>query len=311
MTINTYKHSVWDNTYRAIREGRPNIYSKVAEEVANEINIPKSPVTLGHNDDRDAFRHAYISALTAYRYGPTVSEQMGNANEAKNNMPWADGNPPLEEWMDQENNPIGREIGLEIKSRGGSEQDLKILIQQALQTDKLITTPYDPRRTFNEHWNWDSAAQEAHDKILQDKKAEIDLITKAGRLNVEGLERIKRKYNFHQEKVNKIAISHNPDKTPSIHPAEIRTGPSYDPNPTTIYQEFKGPSNVNGEVFVHPYSRSTGEVRAHTRSSPDDSIGNNFGRNRQPEQGKAAPANYRAPSPNEKRLPGTVYVKKA
>lgn len=70
-----------------------------------------------------------------------------------------------------------------------------------------------------------------------------------------------------------------------------------------------GPSNAGGEVFVHSYSRRTGDVQSHTRSSPDGNTGNNFGvRGSSPKSGSSA--GIREPGPNEKRIPGVLYLNK-
>jgi hypothetical protein len=297
------KHSTWDNTRRAISTRTPNVYSQVADEVADEMAIPKSSETRGHNDSRDAFRHAYISALTTYRHGETAATVMGDANEAKNNFPFGNGNPPLEEWMDQENNRLGREIALETIKNGGTEEDLKIATKQALESGTLIETPYDPRRTYHEHGDWDKAVKESAERIKADKEKRLKILDASGQNDPKKRADVERVYKQHTEKVEQVSKQTQSSRLPSK-PSDTRTGPSRDPNPTTVER-----SNAGGEVFVHSYSRRTGDVQSHTRSSPDGNTGNNFGaRGGSPKSGSSA--GIREPGPNEKRIPGVLYLNK-
>ncbi len=276
MNDKLYKHSVFDNTQRAIKTGTPNIYTVVANEVADEMAIPKNPTTKGHNDSRDAFRHAYISALTTYRYGETAAKALGDINEAKNNLPWKNGNPPLEEWMDQENNRIGREIALKVLENSDPEQDLKSATKQALENGTLIETPYDPRRTYHEHGDWAKAIKEAEERMTQDKEKRLKVLDAGGQLDKQKRDEVEKLYKTHQEKIVQISTKLKPQ---SSEPSEIRTGPQHDSASTTAAASshaHTGPTNANGDVFVHPYARRTGEVRSHTRRRPDGNSSNNL-----------------------------------
>jgi hypothetical protein len=64
---------------------------------------------------------------------------------------------------------------------------------------------------------------------------------------------------------------------------------------------YPGPTNANGEVFVHPYSRRTGEVRSHTRSHPDGNSSNNFSAAHPTEANTPHTSNFREPTPEEKK----------
>ncbi len=77
-------------------------------------------------------------------------------------------------------------------------------------------------------------------------------------------------------------------------------------NPTTVPA---GPSNANGPVFVHPYARRNGEVKAHTRSRPDENIGNNFSAQKPIQNTDRRASPFRQPSKDEERLPGVLYYK--
>jgi hypothetical protein len=297
------KHSALDNTFRAIRSGKTNIYTTVANEVAEEIGIPKNPTTKGHNDGQDGFRHAYISALTAYRYGYFASKELGNINEAKNNLPWMAANPPLEEWMDQANNKIGRDIALAVQDRGGNEEDLKREIKAAYANGILIHTPYDPRRTYREHGDWGRAIQESQEKLKQNYENEIKRVRDNGELTPEVQARIDKLFQEYQHELEKTIEKQAPSTSPSK-PADIRVGSSHDPASTTVTNSSGG-----GEVFVHSYSRRSGDVKSHIRSSPDGNTGNNFGA-RGGTLKSGSSAGIREPGPNEKRIPGAIYPKK-
>ncbi len=59
----------------------------------------------GHNEDSDAFRHCYWSALLAHEIGYMHALMFTNAHESN------DDNPPEEKRMDLHNNSVGLSIG--------------------------------------------------------------------------------------------------------------------------------------------------------------------------------------------------------
>lgn len=260
--MNNSNHSRTHNVWRAIKTGTPNIYTTVSDEVADEMGISKDPLTRGHNDGRDAFRHAYTSALVTYRYGFGTAETLGDLNEAKNNLPWKNGNPPHEEWMDQRNNKIGRDIAMDVLLGGGNEQDLKRAIKEAYDSGKLIETPYDPRRTFYEHGDWQRSIKEAEEMLEKNKHDAIEYLRRQGELTPENLEKLEKRYNEHRKNLEK---SKKNIPLPSK-PSDIRTGPSQDTNSTIPL----------AEVFVKHYERRTGRVKEHKRTWPDGHKGNNL-----------------------------------
>ncbi len=95
----------------------------------------------------------------------------------------------------------------------------------------------------------------------------------------------------------------NHDQKIPSEPADIRVGLSNDPAPTIVTGGSGG-----GEVFVHSYSRRTGDVQSHTRSRPDDNVGNNFGA-RGGSSKSGSSAGIREPGPNETRIPGVLHFK--
>jgi hypothetical protein len=84
----------------------------------------------GHNDDVDAFRHAYVSGRFQMKYGESVANILGMSNEI---IHW---NSERERNMDLWNNAIGRQYG----AQSNSSNDLARFIKNALDNDELITT---------------------------------------------------------------------------------------------------------------------------------------------------------------------------
>jgi hypothetical protein len=101
-------------------------------------------VTSGnHNGQRDAFRHAYSSALTTYRYGGVIAEYGGDRVERDGN------NPPSETAMDLYNNRIGREIG----ARASSEAEIAPMVAKAVRDNVLqvdVNEPIINRRVIDD-----------------------------------------------------------------------------------------------------------------------------------------------------------------
>jgi hypothetical protein len=88
-----------------------------------------------HNGRLDAFRHAYTSAVTTFRYLPAISDARGTATEAatflRNPLEWNS----REYKMDHYNNAVGRRIG----ETALSEAEIGRLVYVALQRGELIT----------------------------------------------------------------------------------------------------------------------------------------------------------------------------
>lgn len=108
----------------------------------------------GHNDEADAFRHAYVHAQFAYNDGTLTSRFLGNYHEIS--TPANDGHSVEDERrMDLYNNEIGRRIGENLRNdpnfQNKSEEEIKAellsRIHEALTNGDLITTidPNDPR----------------------------------------------------------------------------------------------------------------------------------------------------------------------
>lgn len=78
---------------------------------ANNVSADRYPNLAGTDDLRDAMRHCVWQALTTKRANADFAAQLGDAHEADGNADGT-GNPAANE-MDQNNNAVGRQVGLE------------------------------------------------------------------------------------------------------------------------------------------------------------------------------------------------------
>ncbi|MBU6140980.1 MAG: hypothetical protein KGP29_05470, partial [Proteobacteria bacterium] len=93
-----------------------------------------------HNNDLDAFRHAYVSARFTQEYGEHFADALGLANEVVSR------NTSLERNMDLWNNSVGRQCGIDTQSG----DDVGNAVKDALDRGGLIVTTNDSRR-FSQH----------------------------------------------------------------------------------------------------------------------------------------------------------------
>lgn len=92
----------------------------------------------GHNDEIDAFRHAYVSGRVTQKAldVQAVAKHFGDANEIGPAHP----NDPYEHRMDLWNNAVGRRLGDDLSSK-----DLAKGVYDALRNGTLIKDLADPR----------------------------------------------------------------------------------------------------------------------------------------------------------------------
>ncbi|BAS68398.1 cadherin-like domain-containing protein [Bathymodiolus septemdierum thioautotrophic gill symbiont] len=97
---------------------------------------------LGHNDDLDAFRHAYTSGRVSQLTFDWVAEYFGNKNELPNDKTKnKNKNDPYEHRMDLWNNEIGRRFAQQNDNKG----ELATKLYQELSDGKLATNIQDKR----------------------------------------------------------------------------------------------------------------------------------------------------------------------
>lgn len=225
------KHSTIDNLLKIARERKFNVYTGVSADVADEMHIPKSSLASGLNDKRDAFRHAYTAALMSFRWGENLTRIGGYANEHKNDFSFKFSSP-FEEWMDFYNNEKGLIIAREAKLANKSEGDIKQLVRDALDRGELVITPYDPRRTYWQHFDWKKAVEESQKALQQDRDGALAKATADKRQYINDLydEWDKERRGYIEKYSDQMASQ----KIFSKHTVYPDAGAASDINPTTV-----------------------------------------------------------------------------
>ncbi len=113
----------------------------------------------GHNDEMDAYRHAYTSAVFAYELGIGLAGAMGTAHELRGNL---NGQPHEEYFMDSFNNRVGLDVGSNIPPNTSNYKDLiaQELANRLANGDMKVNQPHFADSTDDEY----SAPQEQADK---------------------------------------------------------------------------------------------------------------------------------------------------
>jgi hypothetical protein len=104
-----------------IKESRRKAYSETTKVIGYN----------GKNDNSDAFRHCFWSAILSRDIGYYNALMFTNAHESD------PSNPKKEKAMDLHNNSVGLQIG----RNGGTDHLLSALCYTALQQGKLKITP--------------------------------------------------------------------------------------------------------------------------------------------------------------------------
>jgi hypothetical protein len=94
------------------------------------------------DNDADAFRHAYVSAVFTQEYGENAARVFGNVNEMDPLSLYSRTSNPGAFNMDLWNNRVGRKYGKKNKNR----KTLLKMILKALKNGELITDPADKRK---------------------------------------------------------------------------------------------------------------------------------------------------------------------
>ncbi len=103
---------------------------------AEEVTARLFPDVLPHNNEADAFRHAYWSYLMTRRLGSSKAKQFTDGHERNPDQPVA------EQLMDLFNNAIGRLLAEDTRHR---ERDPTELILEALDSGVLKAEPFRSR----------------------------------------------------------------------------------------------------------------------------------------------------------------------
>ena len=89
--------------------------------------------TTAHNNDVDAFRHAYVSGVYTQKFGDYVADTLGKINEIKGDLK---DQPDSERNMDLWNNKVGRDYGNTVQNK----EELLEALKKALKNGELIQT---------------------------------------------------------------------------------------------------------------------------------------------------------------------------
>jgi|GEM_PF-4542450 len=111
--------------------GRAYLASKNAKEKVRELYGDK--VSNAHNNEADAFRHAYWSYLMTQEIGAEDAKRVGDGHERSR------VNDDTERFMDLYNNRLGRQLALDPKNKGRPAEEV---IQEAIKTGKLRLRPF-------------------------------------------------------------------------------------------------------------------------------------------------------------------------
>ena len=127
--------------------------SKAQKKYGFDMTKKEYSVSNTHNNEADAFKHAYMSWLLSWYAGEEKSKQLGDMHEDETpNAPWYERN------MDLWNNEIGREIAYEMRNRYGDAAGIlgmewaseiaSEMIWEKMQQGELITDPFRDRRRY-------------------------------------------------------------------------------------------------------------------------------------------------------------------
>lgn len=95
-----------------------------------------------HDNDVDAFRHAYVSGVFTQEYGENAADIFGRMNEYLPSNIYSNSKHPGAGNMDLWNNAVGRKYGLKTKDR----KSLLKSIHKAMKDGELILSPKDSRK---------------------------------------------------------------------------------------------------------------------------------------------------------------------
>ena len=106
--VSTAISVVQEGAQDALNVGPANTVAAAAMAVAAIITGQQAGLLGAHNGAQDAFRHCYWSCLMASYLGSGVAKQISDEHENNGN---ANGQPPNEAAMDQNNNAAGQSCG--------------------------------------------------------------------------------------------------------------------------------------------------------------------------------------------------------
>ncbi len=105
----------------------------ILSEFAHAATKRNFPTAKKHNDEADAFRHAYFSFEMTQHLGVDAAKRFGDAHEISG------PNHPDERMMDLYNNHVGRQLAKDPANIGKSPEQV---VMEALRAGRLRTRPY-------------------------------------------------------------------------------------------------------------------------------------------------------------------------
>ena len=127
--------------------------SKAQKKYGFDMTKHEGAYSNTHNNEADAFKHAYMTWHLSWYYGDQKAKELGDMHE--NETPNA---PHGEKNMDLWNNAMGREIAYDMKRELGEDYDLlgddwaseyaSRKIYEKMRNGELITNPYTDRRKY-------------------------------------------------------------------------------------------------------------------------------------------------------------------
>jgi hypothetical protein len=126
-------------------EARDEAYAYFDKNIRTLAKDSKGEIsTIAHgleNNDIDAFRHAYVSAVFAIEYNEEAADLLGRLNEFGPGDLYSNSKDPRSLNMDLWNNQVGREYARKFNGR----DKLLKAIHQAMKNGELITSIEDKR----------------------------------------------------------------------------------------------------------------------------------------------------------------------
>ena len=143
---------------------------KAQKKYGFDMTKKEYSVSNTHNNEADAFKHAYMSWLLVWHVGDKKAKELGDMHEDE--TPKA---PAYERNMDLWNNEIGREIAYEMKNNLGDSANIlgtewasdiaSQKIWEKMQQGELITNPMTDKRKFE---NMELERLTENDRIYSD-----------------------------------------------------------------------------------------------------------------------------------------------
>ncbi|MBE7709541.1 MAG: hypothetical protein E7Z93_03730 [Cyanobacteria bacterium SIG32] len=176
----------YNYTFKNIPNWRKEFNNEVLDKTyeyqkALGFEIGKSPNTKTHNNEADAFKHAFMQALLVYKSGGLnlPAKILGDFHEFEGDL----SKQPIEEKiMDLWNNKIGRKIAQETlkelkKENIGKKKNQKIYddsvaqkIYEKIQNNELITKPFDDWRINNHIFTREEIGKMSSEDFLKNEK---------------------------------------------------------------------------------------------------------------------------------------------